>query len=164
MTVKHIGFAAFAAGLITITSAAGAPAAGFDPHKCSAIQNVDVPYDVSMAGDRIAFTGSGRHIVIAPAYMDVDGHRFADPALSPAYYQNVRGFLHTAGAFPKTAADFGKTAFLPGQSAARQNFLGGITGMCHSILNLADDQKKMHTAFAGFVAPVEITLTASHNL
>jgi hypothetical protein len=155
------GLAALAAAL---AFASGASAAPFDAHRCSAIQNVDVPYDVSMTGDRIAFSGNGKRLVVAPAYMEVDGHRFADAALSPAYYQSVRGFLHAAGAFPKAAAEFGKTAFLPAQSEAKQNFLGGITEMCRSILNLADDQKRMHGAFAQFVSPVEITLTASHGL
>jgi hypothetical protein len=155
------GLAALAA---TLVLASGASAAPFDAHKCSAIQNVDVPYDVSVTGDRIAFSRGGKRLMVAPAYMEVDGHRFADAALSPAYYQSVRGFLHAAGAFPKTAAEFGKTALLPGQSEARQNFLGGITEMCHSILNLAEDQKRMHGAFAEFVSPVEITLSASHSL
>jgi hypothetical protein len=164
MTLKHvIGLPALTAGLALIASASAAPAS-FDAHRCSAIQNVDVPYDISVAADRIAFTGNGRHIVVAPSYMEVDGHRFADAALSPAYYQNVRGFLHSAGAFPKTAAEFGKTAFLPGPTEARQTFLSGITAMCHSILNLADDQKRMRGAFAEFVSPIEITLINSQTL
>jgi hypothetical protein len=158
MISSHIfGLAALAATATVSFSASAAPAA-FDPHRCSAIQNVDVPYDVSVAGERIAFTGSGRHIVVAPTYMEVDGHRLTDAALSPVYYQNVRGFLHSAGAFPKTAADFGKTAFLPGHSEPKQNFLHGITTMCHSILALAEDNKHMHAAFADFVSPVNISL------
>ncbi|HEX3942552.1 MAG TPA: hypothetical protein VHW69_00550 [Rhizomicrobium sp.] len=162
MLANHkAGLAALAAAM---AFASGVSAAPFDAHRCSAIQNVDLPYDVSIASDHIAFNGSGRHIVVAPAYMEVDGHRFADAALSPAYYQNVRGFLHSAGAFPKAAAEFGKTAFLPDPSGAKQNFLTGITAMCHSILNLADDQKRMHSAFADFVSPVKITLSTSHSL
>jgi hypothetical protein len=153
---------ALAPALIALPVAA--PAAPSDVHRCSAIQNVDVPYDVSVAGNRIAFAGSGHRIIVAPAYMEVDGRRFADAALSPAYYQNVRAFLHSAGGFPKVAAEFGKTAFLPGPSEAKQTFLGGITAMCHSILNLADGQKRMRSAFADFVSPVEITLSNSHSL
>ncbi len=161
MVINHIlGLTALAATAMLSIPALAAPAA-FDPHKCSAIHNVDVPYDVSIAGDRIAFSSSGKRIVVAPAYMEVDGHRFADAALSPAYYQNVRAFLHSAGTFPKTAAEFGKSTFLPAPSAAKQNFLSGITTMCHSILNLADDQKRMRNAFADFVSPVEITLSSS---
>jgi hypothetical protein len=162
MTVNFPGLAALTVGLAASTSASAVQAT-FDPHQCSAIRNVEVPYDVSVAGDRIAFAGGGRHMVVAPAYMEIDGHRFADAALSPAYYQNVRRFLHNAGAFPKTAAEFGKSAFLPGQPDAKQNFLSGATAMCRSILNLADDQKKMHSAFAKFVAPVEVTLNASRS-
>jgi hypothetical protein len=156
--------AALAALTAALAFASGASAAPFHTQRCSAIRNVDVPYDVSVTSDQIAFNGIGRHIVVGPAYMEVDGHRFADAALSPAYYQNVRGFLHSAGAFPKTAAEFGKRAFLPGPSEAKQNFLAGITAMCHSILNLAADQKRMHGAFADFVSPVEITLSDSHRL
>ncbi len=163
MTSSYIvGLTAVAAGVALSMPASAAP--NFDPHRCSTIQNIDVPYEVSIAGDRLAFTGKSRHIVVSPAYMDVDGHRFADAALSPAYYQNVRAFLHSAGSFPKVAAEFGKTAFFPGPSEAKQTFLGGITAMCHSILNLADGQKRMHSAFADFVAPVEITLANSHSL
>jgi len=164
MTSKYtVGLAALAAAVVSNVSAYAAPAT-FDPHRCSAIQNVDVPYDVSVAGDRITFTGSGRHIVVAPAYVEVNGHRFADSELSAAYYQNVRGFLHAAGTFPKIAAEFGKTAFLPGPSEARQNFLGGITAMCRSILTLADNNKLMHATFTEFVPPVDITLSNSHGL
>lgn len=157
ITKTIVGLAAVVATASFGMSAYASPAA-FDPHRCSAIQNVEVPYDVSVAGDRIAFASGGKRIVVAPAYMEVNGHRFADAALSAAYYQNVRDFLHSASAFPKTAAEFGKTAFLPGQ--ARQDFVSGITSMCHAILNLADDQKRMHGAFAEFVSPVEITLKA----
>jgi len=160
-TIYSLGLAALAAGLVSITSASGAPAASFDPHKCAAIQNVDVPYEVSFDDDRIIFNNHGRQIVVAPAYMEVNGRRLADANLSAAYYRNVRAFLHDAGAFPKAAAEFGKTAFLPGPSEARQNFLGGITAMCHSILTLADDQKRMRGAFAEFVSPVEIRLSSS---
>jgi hypothetical protein len=156
--------ASLAALAAALAFASGGSAAPFDAHRCYTIQNVDVPYDVSITGDRIAFAGRGRHILVTPAYMEVDGHRFADAALSLAYYQNLRGFLHSAGALPKTAAEFGKTAFLPGRSDAKQNFLAGITAMCHSILNLADGQKRMHSAFADFVSPVEITLSSSHTL
>ena len=156
-----LGLASVAAGLLSIMSASAAPAAPFDPHKCTAIQNVDVPYDVSLDAGRIVFNSHGRHIVVAPAYLEVNGRRFADASQSATYYRNVRAFLHDAGAFPKVAAEFGKTAFLPGPSEARQNFLGGITAMCRSILDLADDQKRMSGAFAGFVSPVEITLSSS---
>ncbi|MBV9570247.1 MAG: hypothetical protein JO056_03310 [Alphaproteobacteria bacterium] len=159
ITKTIIGLAAATATAGFGMSAHASPAA-FDPHRCSAIQNVDVPYEVSIAGDRIAFAGSGKQIVLAPTYMEVNGHRFADATLSPAYYQNVRAFLHSAGAFPKTAAEFGKTAFLPGQ--ARRDFLSGVTAMCRSILTLADGDKRMHGAFADFVSPVEITLKAQH--
>jgi hypothetical protein len=158
---SFFGLAALAAGLVSIMPASAAPAASFDPHKCAAIQNVDVPYDVSFDAGRIIFNSHGRQIVVAPAYMEVNGRRLADANLSAAYYRNVRAFLHDAGAFPKTAAEFGKTAFLPGPSEARQNFLGDITAMCHSILNLADDQTRMRAAFAEFKAPVEITLSSS---
>src|SRR6478672_9848607 len=101
MTSKYtVGLAALAAAVVSNVSAYAAPAT-FDPHRCSAIQNVDVPYDVSIAGDRITFTGSGRHIVVAPAYVEVNGHRFADSKPGAAYYQNVRGFRHARARFRK---------------------------------------------------------------
>src|SRR4051812_13822469 len=98
MTTKHIiGLTALAAASALSIAAVAAPTAAFDPRKCSAIENVDVPYDVGFdSGRRIAFRSGGRQIVVAPAWMEVDGHRFADPALSPAYYQHVRGFLQAA--------------------------------------------------------------------
>ncbi|MFL6691115.1 MAG: hypothetical protein ACJ8IR_13175 [Alphaproteobacteria bacterium] len=62
------GLAALAAGLVSITSASAAPAASFDPYKCAPIQNVDVPYDVTLDGGRIIFNSHGRQIVVAPTY------------------------------------------------------------------------------------------------
>src|SRR5690349_8832371 len=93
-----------------------APAAGsapFDAHRCSAIANVEVPYDVSLAADRIVFKSAGKVIVVSPRYVEANGHRFADPGLAGSYYRDTRNFLGSARTFPQTAADFGSSALLP---------------------------------------------------
>src|SRR5436190_6420983 len=109
--------------------APAAQAASFDARACSAIENVDVPYDVSFAADRIAFKNGGRQIVVAPSYVEVNDHRLADAALNSTYYRDTRAFLRAASKFPKTAADFAKTAVMPGHAGERRNFASAITSM-----------------------------------
>lgn len=148
------------AGIVFLLAAfaPGAAAARFDAQSCAAIGNVDVPYDVSFAADLIVFKSGGRRIVVAPGYVEVNDHRLTDAGLNATYYQDIRAFLRAAAEFPETAADFAKTAVMPAHVDARRTFQIAVTGLCRTILSLADDQKRMSAAFAEFASPVEITV------
>jgi hypothetical protein len=128
MFTRSVKSCAGLAVALLLTVFAPAAAAPFDAHRCLAIGDVEVPYDVSLAADRIVFKSAGKVIVVSPGYVEVNGHRFADPELAGSYYRDTRDFLGSARTFPQTAADFGKSALLPVGPNLRENFLSGSPG------------------------------------
>ena len=125
---------------------ASAPATAFDAKQCERIDDVEVPYDVSIAASAVTFSSGGSQIVVNAEAITAAGRTFSGPAVGP-YYADIRVFLRRADGMARVALPFGGGEGSMG-SAARD--------MCAAIVSLAASGGAVEQAFAGFRSPVRI--------
>ena len=148
------------AAVASVSATAPAEAQSFDPKHCSAIRNVDVPYEISREGASIVFTRGGERIVVSDQAITVGAARLEDPALASAYAGAVRRFMGASARFPIVAAAFGQSAAADRRRAQAETpgFLGAMRDMCQSLLEVSEVQSRIKRAFPAFNAPIRVTL------
>jgi hypothetical protein len=153
---------AIACVLLSSVTPAAEPA--FDPKQCSRIGNVDLPYDVAIAGDELRFTGRAT-ISVTPDRIRVGAAEFTNRKLATALHGDLKAFLTGAKDVANASSSF---AMLFGVGAAPRNtpdtgrprpgFVASITAMCRAILAVEASERAVKAAFPAFVPPVEVTL------
>jgi|CXWL01.1.fsa_nt_gi hypothetical protein len=138
--------------LVAVLSAAPAQAQSFDPSQCARIQDVDVPYRVSVAQDATTFSSREGDITVSAISISASG-RVHQSAAVAMYHQHLRRFLSQAD----TMGREGLRAANP--FARRGAELGDVaTGMCQAIIDLAGSSATIEGEFRGYRSPVRIQL------
>ncbi|HYE45090.1 MAG TPA: hypothetical protein VEA44_04870 [Caulobacter sp.] len=148
------------AGCAAAILSTSAQAQAFDARRCSAIRNVEVPYDIAAEGQTIVFTRGQERITVSDRAIVVGGARLDDPVLAGRYAASLRGFMANSRRLPLVSAAFGQSAGLDRDRARAETpgFLGALKDMCQSLLEVSDIQARVARAFPAFTAPIRVTL------
>jgi len=152
-----IVLAACAAGFLVSTAA---EAQSFDPRRCSAIRDVDVPYDINGEGQAIIFTRGNERITVSDRSIVAGASRLDDPALAGPYLASLRRFMASSRRFPVAAANFGRSVAADRERtrAETPGFLGAMRDMCQSLIEVSEVQARIKRAFPAFAPPIRVTL------
>ena len=162
-TVRSIGIALAAT---TLCGELAHAQSEFDPNECARIQDVKVPFEVSVDDTSLTFTGD-TDIKVSDTRLIVDDVRFDDPALAARLHGDLRSFLQHAAKTATASAEFSTdwesiaAQFSKGEvpTEMTKEFLLSLTDMCEAILTLDRSQSMVLTAFPVFVVPVMIDLS-----
>lgn len=126
---------------------ASAEAQPFEASQCERIQNVEAPYDITVAAQAITFSNRSGAIVVTSDSIHANGRTYANPAVA-TYYQDLTAFLSAASSTARAMNPLGHHGGM-GEAA---------TNMCHAILDLAASTATIESEFNGYSSPVRIRL------
>jgi hypothetical protein len=143
---------------LVFATATAANAQSFDPRRCNAIRDVDVPYDLTAAGGSIVLTNGPDRITVTDRAIVTPTGRLDDPALASRYAASLRGFMANARRVPILGARFGQAVAADNHRAESPGFLGALKDMCQSLLDVHEVQTRIARALPAFTPPIRVTL------